>query len=336
MGLTIKDIAQKAGVSTATVSRVLNNSKPVSPQLKKKVLKVVEETGYRPNALARGLIKKHTALIGVIIPDVANLNFAEMIKGIEQVADENNFDIILSSSGANVDKELEIFDVFIEKQLDGIIFSGVFFTDRHKEFFNKYNIPTVIVGQNFPGVELPSVTINNFQAAYEATSYLIELGHRRIGMITGPLKDIAAGLDRYRGFSAALKEYKVKEIEEYVVEGDFNIDSGYRCMEDILTGKEVPPTAIFAASDKIAIGAMNCCYDKGYKVPDDISIIGFDDTEVASVVRPSLTTIHQNHQEIGSTTAQLLIDRIKGRHNRAINVQLPYRLIERESTRKIR
>lgn len=333
MAITIKDIAKKAGVSIATVSRVLNDSKPVSPELRRRVLKIVKETGYKPNALARGLIKKATGLIGIILPDIANQNFAELIKGIEEVADQNKFDIVVSNSHGNVEKELEILDVFREKQLDGIIFSGVTFTDDHSHFFQKYKIPLVIVGQNFPQIELPSVAINNFQAAYDATLFLIKLGHKNIAMISGPFNDIAAGKDRYRGYSTALKEYGLEEIQGYVQKGDFTIESGYRAMEKIMAIKPLP-TAVFAASDKMAIGAMNFCFDNGYKVPDDISIIGFDDMEIASVVRPTLTTIHQNKKEIGALTARLLIDRIKGKESGIWNVQPPYKLIERQSTKR--
>src|SRR5690554_3802544 len=157
MNITIKDVAKKAGVSIATVSRVLNDSKPVSPELKKKILDIIEETRYKPNALARGLIKKETGMIGVIIPDISNLNFAELIKGIEGIADENKFEIVVSNSHAKVEKELEILDVFREKQLDGIVLSGVYFTEKHRSFFDTYKLPTVIVSQKFPGINLPSV-----------------------------------------------------------------------------------------------------------------------------------------------------------------------------------
>lgn len=335
MGVTIKDVAQRAGVSIATVSRVINDSKPVSPELKKKILDIIEETGYKPNALARGLIKKNTSIIGIIIPDIANLNLAEVIKGIEGEADKNNFDIIVSNSHALVEKELEIFDVFREKQLDGILFSGVYFSEKHQKFFERYRIPIVVIGQHFPGVDLPSVTINNFQAAYEATSYLIQLGHKEIGMITGPLEDMAAGRDRYRGFSAALEENGLQKRDEYFAETSFTIRGGYAAMEEIFKKTSDPPTAIFAGADSIAIGAMNCCFDAGLEVPQDISIIGFDDNILASAVRPPLTTISINHEEIGVVATGLLLDKIKGNEKGHWNVQVPYRLVVRQSTCKL-
>ncbi len=336
MDVTIKDIAQKAGVSIATVSRVINDSKPVSPELRKRILDIIEETGYKPNALARGLIKKNTSILGIIIPEIANLNLAEVIKGIEGEADKNGFDIIVSNSHALVEKEWEILDVFREKQLDGILFSGVYFSEKHQKFFQRYQIPIVVIGQHFPGVYLPSVTINNFQAAYEATSYLIQLGHKEIGMICGPLEDMAAGRDRYRGFSAAMEESGLQKREGYFAETSFSIGGGYVAMEEIFkkTGNN-PPTAIFAGADSIAIGAMNCCFDAGLEVPGDISIIGFDDNILASAVRPPLTTISTNHEEIGVVATGLLLDRIKGNDKGHWNVQVPYRLVVRQSTSRI-
>lgn len=331
MTVTIKDIARRAGVSIATVSRVINESKPVSKELKAKVMKIINETGYKPNALARGLIKKETGLIGIVIPDIANQNFAQLIKGIEGIADENNFDIIVSNSHGVVEKELEILNVFREKQIDGIIFSGVFLTDEHKIFFERYGLPTVTVTQNFSQLNIPSVTINNFQAAYDATTHLIDLGHKSIGMITGPLKDIASGMERYRGYSAALKEYGVEERGDYVKEGDFSLNNGYILMNEILNLCSYP-TAIFAASDKMAVGAMNCCFDKGLQVPEDISIVGFDNIELASAVRPALTTIHKDNKKMGATTASLLIKRIKKLEDAAWNLHIPYQLVVRKST----
>lgn len=328
MGVTIKDIARKAGVSTATVSRVLNNSKFVSEDLRKRVMAVVEENGYKPNVLARGLIKKQTHLIGVVLPDISNETFAALINGVEMVAKEKGFAIIVSNSHGEVEHELEILELFREKQLDGIIFSGVTLEPEHERFFMQYKIPTVLVGQTFPQVQLPSVNINNFQAAYDATKYLIELGHRQIAMITGPMRDASAGRDRYWGYAAALKEYNLTEHDGFVQHADFTIGGGYRAMQEILAFEGDPATAVFAASDRMAIGAMNCCLDHGLQIPEDVSIVGFDGTEMGQAVRPRLTTVVQDHAEIGSVAAQLLIDRLEGRSQSVCAVQVPYRFQE--------
>lgn len=329
--LTMKDIAERAGVSVATVSRVLNNTKPVSSELKKKVLDIVKETGYKPNALARSLIKQRTGTIGVIIPDMDNETFADLIKGIELITDRNDYVILVTNTMGEVKKELEMFNLFEEKRLDGIIFSGVSLTEKHIDFFEKYKIPTVLVGQTFNKLDFPSVTIDNFQASFDITEYLIELGHQNIGMIRGPLYDIQAGKERLLGYKTALRENDYPVNNDFIIEGDFTITSGYKAMEEIWSN-ELKPTAIFSASDKMAIGALNYCLDHGLKVPEDVSIAGFDDMELATAVRPALTTIHQDQVEKGIKTADILLDLIEKEEKESYNIQLPYSLIERDST----
>lgn len=329
--LTMKDIAERAGVSVATVSRVLNNTKPVSSELKKKVLDIVKETGYKPNALARSLIKQRTGTIGVIIPDMDNETFADLIKGIELITDRNDHVILVTNTMGEVKKELEMFNLFEEKRLDGIIFSGVSLTEKHIDFFEKYKIPTVLVGQTFNKLDFPSVTIDNFQASFDITEYLIELGHQNIGMIRGPLYDIQAGKERLLGYKTALRENDFPVNNDFIIEGDFTITSGYKAMEEIWSN-ELKPTAIFSASDKMAIGALNYCLDHGLKVPEDVSIAGFDDMELATAVRPALTTIHQDQVEKGIKTADILLDLIEKEEKESYNIQLPYSLIERDST----
>lgn len=333
--LTMKDIAERAGVSIATVSRVLNDSKPVSDQLREKVLKVVKETGYKPNALARSLIKQRTGIIGVIIPDMDNETFADLVKGIELILDENDYVLLVTNTMGKVEKELEMFHLFEEKRLDGIIFSGVSLTEEHKDFFTRYKIPTVVVGQEFKELNFPSVTIDNFQASFDMTQHLINLGHRKIAMIRGPMYDLQAGKERVLGYKTALRENDIEIKEEYISQGDFTIEGGYQAMKEIFTSKE-KPTAVFSASDKMAIGALNCCLDRGLEVPEDISIAGFDDMELATAVRPELTTIHQDQVQKGIKTAEILLDIIDKEKEGAYNIQLPYSLIKRDSTRNIK
>lgn len=327
----MKDIAERAGVSVATVSRVLNDSKPVSNELKEKVLKVVKETGYKPNALARSLIKQRTGTIGVIIPEMDNETFADLIKGIELVMDQNDYVILVTNTMGKVEKEIEMFHLFEEKRLDGIIFSGVSLKKEHIEFFDKYKIPTVIVGQKFKELGFPSVTIDNFQAAFDMTQHLIDLGHKKIGMIRGPMYDIQAGKERVMGYKTALRENGIEINEEYISQGDFTIESGYKAMQKIWKNK-VKPTAIFSASDKMAIGTLNFCLDSKLKVPEDVSIAGFDDMELATAIRPTLTTIHQDQVQKGIKTGEILLDVMERGKEEQYNIQLPYSLIKRDST----
>ena len=334
MGVTIKDVAKKAGVSIASVSRVINDSKPVAPETKEKILKVIEETGYKPNAMARGLKKNESGLIGLITPDMENGTFAELVKGIESVIEKNSMNLIVSNSKGEIERELKELQILKEQQLDGILFSGVKFTKKHKEYFDRYKVPTIIVSQKFPGSGLPYVDVDNFQAAYEAVNYLIENNHSQIALIHGPLYDKSAGQDRYDGFFEALKDKGIKANSDFIKEGNFTIQSGYQAMEKILNENKELPTAVFAASDRMAIGVLDCCLDNGIKVPEDISIIGFDDIELATVVRPKLTTVRVDHSKLGEKSVELLIDKIKNKGKNECFYEADFEIIERETVKE--
>jgi DNA-binding LacI/PurR family transcriptional regulator len=335
MGVTIKDVAKKAGVSIASVSRVINDSKPVAPETKEKILKVIEETGYKPNAMARGLKKNESGLIGLITPDMENGTFAELVKGIESVIEKNSMNLIVSNSKGEIKRELKELHIFKEQQLDGIIFSGVKFTKEHKEYFDRYQVPTVIVSQKFPGSGLPYVDIDNFEAAYQAVKYLIENNHSKIALVHGPLYDKSAGEERYNGYFAALEEAELAIDESFIEEGNFTIKSGYQAMEKIMAQNEELPTAVFAASDRMAIGVLDCCLDNGLQVPEDISIIGFDDIELATVVRPKLTSVRVDHSKMGEKSVELLLNKIKNRAKNESFYESDFEIIERETVKKI-
>ncbi|MFW5898166.1 MAG: LacI family DNA-binding transcriptional regulator, partial [Halanaerobium sp.] len=334
MGVTIKDVAKKAGVSIASVSRVINDSKPVAPETKEKILKVIDETGYKPNAMARGLKKNESGLIGLITPDMQNGTFSELVKGIESVTEKNSMSLIVANSKGEIEKELKSLHIFKEQQLDGIIFSGVKFTQKHKDYFDRYQVPTVVVSQNFPGSGLPHLAPDNIKAAERAVKFLIENNHRKIAMFHGPFYDQSSGKERYLGFKKALKSAGIKENCDYVKEVDFSIDSGYQKMQELINQVDDLPTALFAASDRIAIGALDCCIDNGLKVPEDISIIGFDDIELATVVRPKITTIRVDYVELGRKVVEVLLAKIKNKEVKAECKKIDFELVERETVKK--
>ena len=331
---TIKDIAKLADVSIATVSRVLNNSKPVSFEVRDKVLRLLAETGYHPNAIARSLVSKETHIIGVMIPDLANDNFAHLIKGIESVLGTYGYSIFLAITGGKTEKEIKYFQLFKEKQLDGVILSGVQYVEEHENFFKNNQIPLVAVGQEFSQYAIPSANVDNVAAAFDATQYLLEQGHRRIAFISAPLNDQAAGMDRLLGFKKALMEYQCPVAADWILEGDFTPGSGYRAMERLLQ-IDKRPTAVFVAADRMCTGAMNCLYDYGLQVPEDMSLIGFDDIELASLVRPALTTIHVDPFEFGRTASHLLLSLLK---EEAVEnkVVLPHRIVVRQTVKALR
>lgn len=334
MGLTIKDIARMSGVSISSVSRVINNSKPVNPEIRERVQRVISETDFRPNALARGLINKSTNLIGVIIPQI-NYISAELINGIEEVANQNGYNIILSNSRVDTEKELKALDIFKEKQVDGIILSSVVITDRHIQSMKKNNIPVVIVGQKTTKHKIPWVDVENYTPITEMVRYLIRCGHEKIGMIHGPLKDQSAGYTRYRAFLDEMKSHQLSVEPAHLVESDFTSKGGYYAMETLLRGSNIPK-AILCASDTIAIGAKNCAEDRGYFVPNDLSIVGFDDIELATLVRPQLTTVQVNTRNMGSKSMSVLIKAINEGELAEVEHYVDYRLIIRDSVKVMR
>lgn len=229
-------------------------------------MRIVEETGFKPNAIARSLVNKETHIIGVMIPDLANDIFSKLINGIESVSSTYDYSLFLAITDGKSEKEIKYLQLFKEKQLDGIILSGVQDREEYKYFFQKNQIPLVVTGQEFSKYNIPSVTVDNVQAAYDATKYLIENGHKQIAFISAPLRDEAAGRDRLIGFMRAINESGLHLPNDYVAEGDFTPDSGYRAMNRLLQVDPLP-TAVFAAADRMAIGALYCLYDHGFKVP---------------------------------------------------------------------
>jgi LacI family transcriptional regulator len=334
MPITIKDIARMAGVSKSTVSRVINNSKPVKPELREKILKIMEEVHYRPNAMARGLAKNQSGLIGVIAPAITHTVFGEVVDGASKVAGLYGNDILLSLTEGDVEREIHYLNLHREKQVDGIILSSKLLREEHVKIIEQAKIPCVLVGQMSRVPNIPSVHVDNFSASYEAVKYLIHNGHRKIAMIRGPIGDQAAGDERLRGYMEAMQDSGLPIEEGWVTASGFSVHDGYEAMKRIFSANDNRPTALFAAADRIAIGAMNYLLEHGYQVPDDISIIGFDDIDMAAIVRPKLTTIHYSSHEIGMTAYRILRKLIKGETYSIQHSNVPHRLVIRDSVRK--
>lgn len=329
MKLTIKDIARMSGVSISSVSRVLNDSKPVSDEIREKVNGVIKKTNFHPNALARGLINRSTNLIGVIIPQVNSIS-AELINGIEDVAYQNGYNIILSNSQLNKELELEALDIFNEKQVDGIILSSVVITEQHARLIHENDIPVVVVGQKASEYNIPWVDVNNYTPITKIVRYLVECGHEKIAMIHGPLKDKSAGYTRYKAFLDETSRLNLPMSQNSLVESNFSTKDGYKAME-ILLRNSTMPTAVVCASDTIAIGAKNCLEDRGLVIPDNVSIVGFDDSELASIVRPKLTTVRVSSFEVGSKAMEILIGLIKDGKIKQLENYVDYRIVIRDS-----
>lgn len=307
--VTIKEVATRAGVSTATVSHVLNNTRFVSEELRETVLKAIRETGYFRNEVARGLRRGATATIGLMIPDNSNPFFAEMARIIEDWGFSKGYSTILCNSSGNLEREVAYIDTLISKQIDGVIIIASHSNYTHLMEFKKRKIPMILVDRDFPLILGDIILVDNDSGGYIATKYLIDLGHEKIACLTGP-SDVTPSADRVKGYYRALKEAGIKIRNDYVITGDFELESGEYAMKKLLSLEDVP-TALFACNDIMAIGALRHAKSANINVPVDISIIGFDDIQLDSIVSPSLSTVAQPIKEIATTASVMLIDKIQ-------------------------
>ncbi|QZT33816.1 LacI family transcriptional regulator [Caldalkalibacillus thermarum TA2.A1] len=332
---TIRDVAEKAGVSISTVSRVLNNPEAVTEEKGKKVLEVIEELGYSPNALARGLIHKRTKTLGVLVPDVSNIYAAGVLRGMEDAARERGLNLIICNTDLKRERMTEYLHILSEKQVDGIIYtSEPVFPDVY-EAFQRLKLPVVLASTHSLEYPLPSVKIHDEQAAYEATQYLIKQGHTEIGMISGPLSDPIAGLPRLQGYMRAILEqnwhYHFEQTVEY---GHYRYEDGFEAMER-LHRKYPQLTAVFCASDEMALGVISYLAQQGMSVPHDVSVVGFDNTRIAHICLPKLTTVSQPLHDIGYCTVQKMEELLEHGEVKELRTYLPHQLVIRDSVRSL-
>ncbi|MFC3746545.1 LacI family DNA-binding transcriptional regulator [Paenibacillus sp. GCM10012306] len=313
MDVKIKDVARLAGVSVTSVSRVLNKGDHVSEKLEKKVRQAIEELNYSPSLIAKSLKRNKTNLIGVIIPDITSNFQATILSTIEEIAGRKGYNLLVCNIVEDTDKVVKYLNIFQEMRVDGIVLMHEKINEDIELFLEKTQIPLVV---HFDlDMNLSKVFIDDFQAAYDATTYLIREGHRRIAMIAGDMRDLCAGRKRYEGYCAACEEHGIAVDSSIIRFGDYKLDTGYWLMNDLLTEEGGSFSAVFAASDDMAVGAINCIQDHQLHVPGDISIIGFDGSVIADVVRPKLTTIQQPVDQIGQVTIDLLMELIEQRES---------------------
>lgn len=332
MNITIYDVAREANVSMATVSRVVNGNPNVKPTTRKKVLEVIERLGYRPNAVARGLASKKTTTVGVILPDVSSTLVAELARGIEDIATMYKYNIILSNSDQNMDKELHLLYTMLGKQVDGIVFMGGNIEEAHVAEFEKSPVPIVLAGSIEKSQTIPSVNIDYEQAAYDATEAFIQKGHEKIAFLIGPLREPINAEKKLKGYKKALQDANIPYHEEWVIEGDYTYDSGLEAFERLLE-LDNKPTAIFAGSDEMALGIVHGAQDKGYHVPQDVEVISSDSTRLALMVRPQLTSVVQPLYDIGAVAMRLLTKYMNKEEVTDHTVVLPHRIEQRNSTK---
>ena len=328
--VTIREVAEKAGASVTTVSHVINETRHVSDEVRLRVLDAMKELNYRPNALARSLRMGQTHTLALILPDSANPFFADVGRYVEDEAFRLGYSVILCNTQGDPRREDLYVDVLDKKQVDGIIFVATGDQVASLNFLRSRNMPVVVVNRDLANINVDLIFTDNHQGGYLATQHLLALGHTRIACIAGP-SDLTLGADRVDGYRRALEEAGLAYDETLVRAGDYQPASGFRVTAELLAGP-ARPTAIFACNDLMAIGALRAAVEAGCRVPLDLSVIGFDDIELARFTNPPLTTIAQDKAAIGAQAVRRLVDRIStktGAFHRSI---LPTSLVLRAST----
>jgi LacI family transcriptional regulator len=329
----IRDVAREANVSIATVSRVINGSDKVSEETRKKVLRAMRKLNFRPKPYF-GNNEVFFKTIGVLVPDIRGYHYSDIVMAIESCAFENGFDVILSIPKADIDNEKHILEKYFKRKIDGIIVAELLGGENYIEKFLKSGIPLVVLDFSVEEINFDVVNVDNMMGAYNAIKYLYENGHRKILFIPGPEWSPAAN-EREKGVKRFLESVDDLEIYYTNIRG-YNSQDGKDAIFEYLTKNSLNFTAIFAVNDWTAIGAIDALRIKGIKVPDDVSIIGFDDAPFLDYIEPKLTTVRQPRWELGYTAAQILIERITSKRSRLPrNVVIPPELVIRESIKKI-
>jgi LacI family transcriptional regulator len=323
-------VARLAGVSTSTVSRVLND-RSASQEATRKVLKAVRELDYQVSTSARGLAQRYADIVGVIVADISNPPISQMFHGIVQTLHESGLTVMLGNSESDPEKELDLIRMFAVQRARGVIYTGPGVSDALCEALNAFPGPAVVGAQQHPDLRHPVVLFDNYRASHAVTSYIVSHGHRRVGFISGPLADPEAGAARHRGFMDAVEAGGLQFYDSHVEHADFSIDSGYHAMQRMLRRSPEPPTALYGASDLIAIGAMRSLHDHGFAVPDDVSVFGFDNIPVGGHLVPALSSVELDFYELGELSAELLQRLIQRKESHLERVVFSHKLIPRES-----
>lgn len=328
MRTTISDIAKRAGVSKTTVSRVLNNKPDVDETTRQRILDIIRELDYVPNPTAVGLASGHAKLIGLLLPSLSRPYYLEIIRGVSERIEESEYELVLYTTTLD-EKNQERFAKALSHSLaDGLIVvlprNGDHLIQMHDNQF-----PLVLIDYRGMSSGLPSVTATNFQGAYDGTRYLLELGHRHIGFITG-LLDFGCSRNRLDGYYQAMQEANLDIFPDMIKEGDFSRMAGFNQTRQLLAMKP-RPTAIFCSNDEMALGAFQAIQDAGLNAPADISIIGFDDAPMTGLITPALTTVRQPLREMGRKAVELVLHQIEGISPDLIEVELQTELVVRES-----
>ena len=325
----IKDVARRAGVSSATVSRVLAGKPHVRPELRERVWKAVEELGYQPNRVARSLRAQQSKIIGLIISDIQNPFFTSVVRAVEDAAYERGFSVFLCNSDEDPEKEHMYLDLMRAENVAGIIASPTRETADSFQGVLDDAIPVVEIDRRTPSVETDTVLVNNTEAAYNLVSHLIADGHRRIGAVVG-VSDATTGRERMEGYVQALTTHGIEVSPDLTIQVLPKEREGYEATQKLL-GLPHPPTAIFTGNNLLTIGALKAIQARNLTIPDDVALTGFDEMRWTSLIRPGLTVIEQPTYELGRTAAELLLKRLEDPSRSTREVILKGKLLVRQS-----
>ena len=328
---TILDVAREAGVSVATVSRVINNSGFVAAETRQRVQAAVEKLSYSPNVYSRNLRKQESRMLLVLLPDLENPFYGRIFTGMEKRAREDGYGLLIGTTNKDPVREHAQLKMLDQKQADGVVLLSPVLPPDALEQLNQ-RFPVVQCCEYLEGADVSCVTIDNYAAFYQLTRHLIQLGHRNIHMLSS-INEFSSTQTRESAFRAALMDNDLPFSESMIRRGNYSFETGYAGTQALLRAPD-RPTAIMCVSDTVAAGCMSAAYDAGLSVPEDLAITGFDDIDLARMLHPSLTTVHQPHTQLGFTAVDLLIQRIASGANAVHRTLLPHELVIRKSTMK--
>ncbi len=336
MTITINDVARKAKVSVATVSRVINDSILISEKTKTNVKKAIRDLDYMPYARARKLIKKNLRAAALLLPDLKNIFYPIVIRGVEDELEKNGYSLFICNTDEDIEKEKKYLDTLIDKGVDGMIFLGTRPTKLKQQYIINLSekMPVLMINDYMIGSNVYSVMTDETEGAFQAVNYLIKLGHRKIAFINGDV-DYTTYLYKLRGYERALKTNSIEFDEKYHIKQTPYEEGGYLGTKKILQMKEEGPTAIFTASDQIAVGVYKAIYEAGLKIPGDFSVVGFSGIPLSKELFPELTTVDQFAYNTGSKAGRTLMKLISGEKLEQKRIILEPKLIIRDSCKDI-
>jgi DNA-binding LacI/PurR family transcriptional regulator len=325
--ITLRELAQRVGVSTSTASRALNQNTAISEEVRKRVLRAAQEANYIPNSLARGLALRRSHLIGLVVPSISNPFFAEIARGAHEAAYERGYVVTLCDTQRSKAREDLFVQTLLRSGVDGVIVTGGVLSPEHIQGLRQHHLPLVFAGRRSSGTGESGVSVDNIAAGHEATRFLIGKGHREILYLSGAAESLASK-DRERGYEDAMES---NGLAPSVVRGDYSMESGFEEASRI-AGLKNPPSAVFAANDMLAIGLILGLINLGVKVPNDLAVAGCDDVPMGALIRPALTTVHVPMYDIGVRATQLLLRAMEGdTDGPAESILLESRLVIRDS-----